>query len=135
DVEIVKFDQARVSVVSAESNTTLTMLVADTFERRTRGLMHRSWLPVNTGMIFAFPAVTTTPFWNRDTPMSLDIAFLNEDGIILEILALEALSTDLVAPEEPYLYAVELPLGWFAAENISRGDRFQIPDQIVGSAE
>ena len=39
----------------------MAMLVADTFDRRTRGLMFRDGLPSNTGMLFAFPAPTNGP--------------------------------------------------------------------------
>ena len=113
----------------------LGMLVADTFERRRRGMMHRPELPPNTGMLFAFPALTNGPFWNRDTPLDLDIAFLDGDGVILEIQHLEAFSPKLVSPEESYHYTVEMPLGWFEANAFGRGARFGIPESVEGRAE
>ena len=113
----------------------MAMLIADTFERRTRGLMFRTGLPLNTGMLFAFPAETNSPFWNKDVPFDLDIAFLTEAGEIQEILTLVALDTELITPELPYSFAVELPHEWFATNGYAIGARFLIPDGVVGLTE
>ena len=83
-------------------------------------------------MLFAFPEETLGPFWNKDAPLSLDIAFLDEEGRIQSILRLESLSTELIAPEEPYLYAVEMAAGWFAEQAVGPGDRFLLPSTVVG---
>lgn len=136
DTEVVEFNFTRVSLIApGRSAVTLDMLVADTFERRTRGLMFRESLPANTGMLFAFPAPTTSPFWAKDTWFDLDIAFLDEAGQVLEILALEAESTELIQPEAEYLYAVELPQGWFAERGYGLESRFLVPPSVEGFAE
>jgi len=123
--------------LTAEGQPALTidMLVADTFARRGRGLMFRTTLPPSTGMIFAFPARSTSPFWMKDTPLDLDIAFLTEDGEIQEILTLDALSVELVHPELPYHFAVELPRGWFERHEFHASGRFLIPPSVQGFAE
>ena len=91
DVEPVAFSYTEV-VLEADraGRRTVGVLVADTFLRRTRGLMHRTSLPPDTGMLFAFPELTTSPFWNKDAPLDLDIAFLDETGVIREIVRLQA---------------------------------------------
>ena len=111
------------------------MLVADTFERRIRGLIFRDELPFETGMLFAFPAPTNSPFWNKDTPLDLDLALLSAEGEILEVLTLVALDPKLVTPTVEYSFAVEMPLGWFLGNSYSVGDRFTIPQGVVGLAE
>lgn len=136
DAEPVQFSYTQVTLISqAGRSTILGMLVADTFERRRRGLMHRTGLPPNTGMLFAFPAPTNTPFWNKNTPIDLDIAFLDGEGTIRELRTLAAFSTDLVAPETVYRYAVEMPTGWYASRGYGIGDRFVISVNVVGLAE
>ena len=107
------------------------VLVADTIERRVRGLMFRTSTPPNRGMLFAFPVATTTPFWNQNTPQDLDIAFLGPDGTIQEILTLSALDTVLVYAEESYHYAVEMPRGWFQPQR--RGARKPVRDPRFGA--
>lgn len=136
DVDPVAFSYTEVTIGAGNPEPIrLGMFVADTIERRTRGLMFRSALPPDTGMLFAFPTATNSPFWNRDTPLDLDIAFLGTDGVIQEILPLQALDATLVAAEQEYLYALELPAGWFVARGIAPGDRVQIPASVEGFAD
>ena len=113
----------------------LGMLVADTIERRTRGLMHRTGLPPATGMLFAFPLETRAPFWNQDTPMDIEIGFLDAAGVVVALLSLTANDPTLRMPESPYLYAVEMPAGWWSANGAGLGTRFAIPAGVVGLAE
>ena len=135
-VEPIQFDTlAAVFETAAGLTFTLDLEIADTFTRRTRGLMYRTRLSPDAGMLFAFPEETAGPFWNRDTPLDLDIAFLDPEGRVIEILQLNALSTDLIAPELPYLYALEMESGWFAANGVRVADRLFIPEGIAGLPE
>ena len=97
--------------------------------------MYRRSLPRNTGMLFVFPAETTSPFWNKDTPLDLDLAFLDASGAVQSVTSLRRLSAELVAPEQPYLYGVKLPQGWLAQQGLGVGARFMIPASIEGSAD
>ena len=133
DEDPVSFSYTEIALVTATgTRIPVEVLVADTIERRIRGLMFRTALPPNRGMLFAFPVETTTPFWNQNTPQDLDIAFLAPDGTIQEILTLSALDTVLIYAEEPYRYAVEMPQGWFIRNAAGAGDQFEIPDSVHG---
>ncbi len=105
----------------------IQVLIADTIERRKRGLMYQKELPENVGMLFTFPNLVQDAFWAKETPMDLDIAFLDAKGTIIEIHELTAFSTDRIEPENEYLHAIELPRGWFAKKRIYKDDRFEIP--------
>ena len=136
DTDPVDFNYTRTSVRSSEGVAhQLGMLVADTYERRTRGLMFRDGLPALTGMLFAFPVPTMGNYWAKDTPFDLDVALLDERGVIIELLSLVAFSTELVTPEAEYLYGVEMPAGWFVDRGIDLGAQFAIPDSVIGFAE
>ncbi len=136
DIDPVEFNFTRMALRSNEGTIyQLGMLVADTFERRTRGLMFRTALPALTGMLFAFPVPTMGNYWAKDTPLDLDVALLDENGVIIEILSLAAFSTELVTPATEYLYGVEMPAGWFIKRSIDLGAQFDIPESIVGFAE
>lgn len=135
-VDPIPFASAAVSLSAAGgSSHTIRVWIADNFDRRTRGLMFRTRLPTDTGMIFAFPIETTTPFWNQDTPLDIDIAFLAEDGTILEIHQLQRFSPDLITPTKEYRFALELPAGWFAGRAVGVGDRVNIPEAVLDAAE
>lgn len=135
-VEPISFDTLFLDLETADGRSfTLDLEIADTFARRTRGLMHRTELGPDAGMLFIFPEETAGPFWNRDTPLDLEIAFLAPDGRLIELLHLEALSTELVAPRLPYLYALEMTRGWFAARRVQTGDRLLVPPDLVALPE
>ena len=136
DTDPVIFDYTEVLFETPSGETgRLGMLVADTIERRTRALMHRTGLPADTGMLFAFPVETRSPFWNQDTPMDIEIAVLDVAGVVQDILALHANDPTLLTPETPYLYAVQMPAGWWAAQGVGAGARFAIPEGVEGLAE
>ena len=135
-VEPISFDTFFLDLETVDGRSfTLDLEIADTFAHRTRGLMHRTELGPDTGMLFIFPEETAGPFWNRDTPLDLDIAFLAPDGRLIELLHLEALSTELVAPRLPYLYALEMTRGWFTARRVQVGDRLLVPPDLVALPE
>jgi len=86
------------------------------------GLMNRNFLPKNSGMLFIFDVPIKAYFWNKDTPLALDIAFLNCSGTILEIFQLNPNDeTTIESTSDKVFYALELNKGWFAKNNIVPG--------------
>lgn len=59
--------------------------VADTPQKRAKGLMFRRALPDNEGMLFLFPEAQPVAMWMKNTILSLDMVFANSKGKILEI--------------------------------------------------
>ncbi|MHA6478412.1 DUF192 domain-containing protein [Stutzerimonas sp. KH-1] len=96
---------------------------ADTFLQRQRGLMGRTELAADSGMLFRFDEVRRHCLWMKDTPLPLSAAFLDEDGAVVDVIDLEPLSTDVRCSEKPALYALEMHQGWFDAQGIRVGDR------------
>ncbi|RRV64980.1 DUF192 domain-containing protein [Stutzerimonas stutzeri] len=96
---------------------------ADTFLQRQRGLMGRTELAADSGMLFRFDEVRRHCLWMKDTPLPLSAAFLDEDGAIVDVIDLEPLSTDVRCSEKPARYALEMHQGWFEAQGIRVGDR------------
>jgi uncharacterized membrane protein (UPF0127 family) len=98
--------------------------VADTPEAQARGLMFRTELGDNEGMIF--PSETPQPrsFWMKNTPLSLDIIFIGVDGRILNIAANTVpYSLDSVSSKGIASGVLELRAGRAAALGIVPGDR------------
>ncbi|MCZ8370856.1 MAG: DUF192 domain-containing protein [Porphyrobacter sp.] len=98
--------------------------VADTPEAQARGLMFRTALADNDGMIFPSPAPEPRSFWMKNTPLSLDIIFIGPDGRILNIAANTVpYSLQPVSSNGSASAVLELRAGRAAALGIVAGDR------------
>src|SRR5687768_10902047 len=105
----------------------MTVEIADTDASRQLGLMFRSSMPPNGGMIFDFQGDTTSGFWMQNTILPLSIAFIKADGTIIDIRDMQPLDTNAIGPSEAYRYALETNQGFFAANGITIGDRVTLP--------
>jgi len=90
---------------------------------RARGLMEREDLPDGRGMLFIFPDVAPRSFWMRNTYIPLDIAFLNAEGVIVDIQSMEPLDERFTESRAPAMFALEVPRGWFVGRGIAVGQR------------
>ena len=99
--------------------------LAATPEDRERGLMGRTELGADEGMLFAFPEPWTGAFWMKDTLIPLSIAFWGDDGrihTILEMTPCEADPCETYPAADTYTYALEMNAGWFAEHGVEVGD-------------
>ena len=99
----------------------LYVKVADTDEKRTIGLMGRKELPDNHGMLFKFPFAHRLSFWMRNTYIPLDIAFLDDQGEVLQIENMYPLSTRAITSSYICKYALEVNSGWFDKNGVRVG--------------
>jgi uncharacterized protein len=102
---------------------TVVAEVARTDAERARGLMEREELPEGRGMIFVFPDVAIRSFWMQNTYIPLDIAFMDSEGVIVDIQAMEPLDETFTSSAAPAMFALEVPQGWFGARDIGVGQR------------
>ncbi|MFW6090211.1 MAG: DUF192 domain-containing protein [Gemmatimonadota bacterium] len=105
---------------------TVTAEIADTPALRERGLMERDSLPENHGMLFVYPDEQRRSFWMRNTPLALDIAFLDRDGTIINIETMRPNDDTSHYSDGPIMYALEMEAGWFEANGIEAGDRVRL---------
>ncbi|UCE32902.1 MAG: DUF192 domain-containing protein [Burkholderiales bacterium] len=106
---------AAIHVISAE--------VVATPAARARGLMYRRSLGTNEGMLFVFEASERHCFWMRNTLIPLSIAFLADDGRIVNIADMAPQTDDSHCPAEPVRFALEMNQRWFARRGIGPGAR------------
>jgi uncharacterized protein len=105
--------------------------IADTEQERARGLMGRTSLPEDAGMLFVYPGTTEGAYWMKNTLIPLSIAFYDERGVILRILDMEPCRRDpcpLYDPRVSYAGALEVNRGAFARWGFREGDRIELPD-------
>ncbi|MEM6317759.1 MAG: DUF192 domain-containing protein [Bacteroidota bacterium] len=100
--------------------------IADSPYQTERGLMHRRSLPANGGMLFIFPDEYYRTFWMKDTYLSLDIIFLNEDKEIIRISKnTQPLSERSIPSGGKAMYVVEVLAGFTDAYKIHLGDHIE----------
>jgi uncharacterized protein len=103
--------------------------VADSDGERARGLMGRSSLPENAGMLFVYDEPSAGGYWMKNTLIPLSIAFMAGNGRILRILDMEPCRADPCAVYDPgvtYASALEVNRGALARAGIREGDVLRI---------
>lgn len=105
----------------------MTVEVASEEASRELGLMFRSSLPPDAGMLFDFGLDTTGGFWMQNTILPLSIAFIQSDGAIIDVKDMQPLDTTTINASGPYRYAIEANQGYFAAHDITPGNHVMLP--------
>lgn len=107
---------------NGEVITTIEAAVADDDQSRSEGLMDVHNLPSGSGMLFIFDDNEQRSFWMANTPLSLDIIFVNED---LEIVRIHRdtppYSDQSIPSEQPAKYVVEVNAGFTLKHDITEG--------------
>ncbi len=99
--------------------------LASTPQQREIGLMFRTSMPTNDGMLFVFDAPRPQSFWMRNTYVALSIAFIDAQGTIINIEDMAPRDERPTWSNGPALYALEMRKGWFAQNGIHAGARVQ----------
>lgn len=126
EIEIFDYNETSVDFIRDDNSVvTITTEIADTDEKRTRGLMYRQELEQDRGMIFSFDTVEERTFWMKNVEIYLDIIFINENKEIVKIYH-NALPhddrTNVYKSEFPIKYAIEVNGSWSMQNNINVGD-------------
>lgn len=100
--------------------------VARTPDERAQGLMYRENLPEGEGMFFVFPDTQTRSFWMSNTFIALDIAYLDAELRIVDIQPMEPETTESHPSAKPAMFALEVPMGWFAEQGIEVGAQARV---------
>ncbi|MDR5701971.1 MAG: DUF192 domain-containing protein [Armatimonadota bacterium] len=131
DLPRLELRRAQVQFLQGDRRVTVQVEVADTPEARELGLMCRTSLPKDAGMLFLFEESRPWAFWMKNTLIPLSIAFVEESGRVVDIqdMDVEADPTNPVrtyAPPVPVRYAVEVNRSFFRRSGITVGARMKI---------
>ena len=117
-----------VTIASANGRHVFQVEMADTVAKQQRGLMYRTDIPQDGGMLFApYPPEGGGPreasFWMKNTVISLDLLFIRTDGTV-ESIAANAVpySLDPISSGEPVAAVLEIAAGRAAELGIKPGD-------------
>lgn len=117
----------QVRFAEAPSAPTVTVELALTDPARARGLMYRTEMDGDHGMLFSWESDERRSFWMRNTCIPLDMLFIASDGTVVGIL--EQVPTLNTLPREvpcPARHVLELNAGWARAQGITPGQRVEI---------
>lgn len=95
--------------------------VAHTPDQRATGLMHRREMPQHEGMLFVFEQPSQQCFWMKNTLLPLSIAFLADDGTVVNLAEMKPQTLDSHCSERPVRYVLEMNKGWFARKGVKPG--------------
>lgn len=112
-------------------DTDISVEFADTIDEQALGLMYRTSLEENHGMLFVFDSLQPHIFWMKNTELTLDIIFIDSEGVIVDIK--ENFEPCDYEPCEMYtskpaMYALEVNGGFVAKHGVEVGDIVKIND-------
>ena len=100
----------------------MTAEMAITEEQVRTGMMFRTNIDENEGMIFVLPSAQRAAFWMKNCFVPLSVAYISPDGVIQEIHPLEPQNTNsVVAASDNIRFALETKQGWFERHNVGPG--------------
>jgi uncharacterized membrane protein (UPF0127 family) len=121
-------EQVPLTIESNGRKHRFTVEVATTSEQQQMGLMHRSALAPDRGMIFPFDTPRQASFWMKNTLIPLDMIFVRADGSIANVEANTVpLSLQPVYSEGSVAAVLEIAGGRSAELGIKAGDKVDWP--------
>ena len=100
--------------------------VASTEPQRELGLMNRKQLGTNQGMMFIFDRPSGYCMWMKNTLLPLSVAFLDKEGVIVNIEEMLPQTETTHCATRAALYALEMSAGWFKTKGIKAGAKIEL---------
>ena len=101
--------------------------VAQTPQQQQIGMMMRTEMATHEGMLFVFEEAGPRCFWMKNTLLPLAIAFLEDDGTVVNIAEMKPRSEATHCSEKPVRFALEMNQGWFSKRGIKPGFKLKGP--------
>src|SRR5699024_265449 len=114
------------SFLSAEEDTisTISVAIADNDQKRSQGLMNVLNQPADKGMLFIFEENKPRGFWMANTPLPLDIIFVNADKEIVRIHHnAQPFSEKSLTTDKPAQYVIETNAGYTVSHDVQEGQK------------
>lgn len=130
--ETFDFDSADLRIVNVDGHShRFALEVAVSRKQRARGLMFRQYLSEGRGMIFILPKPRIAKMWMKDTPLWLDMLFVDDRGVVQEVKPYRSPNSEaIISSSEKVRYIVELKGGASATFGIISGSKIELPQAI-----
>jgi uncharacterized membrane protein (UPF0127 family) len=121
-------DDSTLVITTRNAQHVFTIEIARTPAQMQRGLMFRSYLAPDHGMLFLYEEDRPVSFWMKNTLIPLDLLFADASGRIVRIAERTVpLSTELISSEEPVRAVLEVNGGTASRLQVKVGDRLLHP--------
>lgn len=119
------FAREPLTVETSDGRThVFTVELALTEAQRQQGLMFRRAMGENEGMLFDFGERRLVTMWMKNTPLPLDMLFIDDQGLITHLHAgAEPFSETIISSVDPVVFVLELKGGTIDRLHIGKGDR------------
>ena len=97
--------------------------VALTPQEHAIGLMHRTSMGANDGMLFVFDRPGVQCFWMKNTLIPLAVAFVADDGTVVNLDEMKPQTLDSHCSTQPVRYVLEMNAGWFKKKGVKPGQK------------
>lgn len=115
-------------ITFAEASAKLEAEIAKNEHDVTRGLMYRTEMADDHGMLFKMPQRQEQIFWMRNTCIPLDMLFLDDDGTVVGVLSdVPVLNEEQRTVGKPSRYVLETNAGWAEAHGVRAGMKAKLP--------
>ncbi|MCP4284193.1 MAG: DUF192 domain-containing protein [Gammaproteobacteria bacterium] len=105
--------------------------LANTPKQRRQGLMGRTELGRDQGMLMVFPSPVSLDIWMLNTNIPLDVGFFDDQGRLVNHRSmLPDGGKQIYTSLRPSVYALEVNMGWFERHGLKPGARLKLPYQI-----
>lgn len=110
----------------------LQVQVAQTPDQHATGLMFRTEMPQQEGMLFVFKTPSQQCFWMKNTLIPLTAAFVDDDGTIVNLEDMQPQTTQSHCSRKPVRFVLEVNKGWFNKKGLGAGAKLQgAPFQVT----
>jgi uncharacterized membrane protein (UPF0127 family) len=119
---------ASLVIATGTGEHAFTIEIADDAGEQAKGLMFREEMAANHGMLFDFGEARPVTMWMKNTPMSLDMVWIREDGTVAGVSERTTpFSEDVIPSPEPVPYVLEIRAGVARMIGLKPGDRVALP--------
>lgn len=125
-----------VTVHGTQGEVAVRVEIARTREQLSRGLMWRNELDADAGMLFVFGDSAPRTFWMKNTPLPLDIVFIDDRGTVLNVAASTTpYSESPIRSAGPARYVLEVNAGFTAKHGIGPGAKVELPAAALSTTD
>src|SRR3954468_21283569 len=114
---------------SAGERVPVRVEIADTRAEQERGLMERTALAEDAGMLFVFDREQPLSFWMKNTLIALSVSYIDAEGRSVDIQDMQPLDETPHPSAASARYALEVNQGFFQERGIQVGDEVELPGQ------
>ena len=123
----VDLPRGQITFDEAPSRPTIQVEIASSDESRERGLMYRTKLASEAGMLFVWDDESIRAFWMRNTCIPLDMLFISKDGIVSGVVEqVPVLNEQSRGVPCPAAYVLEVNAGWVRGHQVKPGQHLTI---------